>query len=69
MLMGGQALIEGAEEEVEEVKEDIWAKPPPLPPSMEEPLPIEAPPVEQTPEAAAAAAAAAGEEQAGGEGQ
>ncbi|XP_035212318.1 ryanodine receptor-like isoform X2 [Stegodyphus dumicola] len=48
LLMGGQALVEGVEEEVEDLKQDIWAKPAIMP--IEAPLPIEPPPAEVAPE-------------------
>lgn len=49
--MGGQALVEGVEEEEEDLKVDIWAKPAVQMAPAEAPLPIEAPPVEAAPEA------------------
>lgn len=55
LLMGGQALVEGVEEE-EDLKQDVWAKPTAAIP-VEAPLPIEAPPAEPPPEAEAAAGA------------
>lgn len=54
LLMGGQALVEGVEEEVEDLKQDIWAKPVAAIP-IEAPLPIEPPPAEPAAEPGAAA--------------
>ena len=52
LLMGGQALVEGVEEEEEDLKQDIWAKPTAAIATVEAPLPIEAPPpAEPAPEA------------------
>ncbi|GFU98108.1 ryanodine receptor [Trichonephila clavipes] len=51
LLMGGQALVEPGEEEVEDLKQDIWAKPSMMPIEAPPPLPIEAAPVEPVPEA------------------
>lgn len=56
LLMGGQALVEGVEEEEEDLKQDMWAKPSAAIP-VEAPLPIEAPPVEAAAEAEAPAGA------------
>lgn len=55
--MGGQALVDGGEEEVEDLKQDIWAKPMP---AIEAPLPIEAPPTDPPPEPGAGAVQAFG---------
>ncbi|GFR18427.1 ryanodine receptor [Trichonephila clavata] len=51
LLMGGQALVEPGEEEVEDLKQDIWAKPSMMPIEAPPPLPLEAAPVEPVPEA------------------
>uniref|UniRef100_T1E1N4 Putative ryanodine receptor n=1 Tax=Cupiennius salei TaxID=6928 RepID=T1E1N4_CUPSA len=53
LLMGGQALVEGVEEEVEDLKQDIWAKPVATIP-IEAPLPIEPAPAEPAAEPGAA---------------
>ncbi|XP_055934795.1 ryanodine receptor-like isoform X1 [Argiope bruennichi] len=51
LLMGGQALVEPVEEEVEDLKQDVWGKPSAMPIEAPPPLPIEAAPPEPQPEA------------------
>ncbi|GIZ01914.1 hypothetical protein CEXT_680021 [Caerostris extrusa] len=50
LLMGGQAMVEPLEEEVEDLKQDMWAKPG-IMPIEAPPLSIEAAPPEPPPEA------------------